>query len=96
MLGRDVHPEHDRLVAVLRPRLAAEAHHAGERPRHERAEDLVRAVGRDALGGRRQRLAALLLVARRERIGMLLQAAQPQLPIGGRVVGREPADRDVR
>jgi hypothetical protein len=54
------------------------------------------AVGGEADGGRRDRLGRLLLEARRERVRVVAQAGEPQFAIGGRIVGSEPADPQVR
>ena len=97
VLGSDVHAEHGGLVPVLRPRLAAEPDDAGERLGRKRAADGCRGRPCASRGEDRiQRLVRFLLVARRERFGVLAQAAQPQLAIGGRVGGAQPADLDVR
>jgi len=85
-----------RLVPALRPRLARPSHDAGEGAVDERAVDGVAAVGGEPLRALLDGLGRFLIVARRERIRVLGEPAQPQRAIGACIGRREPPDRDLR
>jgi hypothetical protein len=83
-------------VPGLAARLAPEAGDRDQAIAGERPVDRVRAVGGQPRGGGRDRLRAFLLEARGEGIRMIAQPGEPQFAIDGRIVGTEPADRQVR
>jgi len=83
-------------VPVLRPLLARDADHAGERAIDEGAVDDIGAVRRESRFGDRQRLGGFGVDARRERVRVLAQTAQAQRAIGGRIGRREAPQLQVR
>jgi hypothetical protein len=83
-------------VPVLHPPLAREAGQRDQSIAGVRAVDRLIAVGRKTRRRRGDRLAAFLRLARRERVGMFGERAQPQLAVGGGVAGVQPPYAEVR
>ncbi len=96
VLGSDVHAEDDRLVMVLRARLARAPDDAHQRTVDECAVDDVAAVRSEAAHAVGKRLLRFFIVARGERVGVQREPAQPQRAIGGGVGGQEPANPKFR
>ena len=78
-LRRHVHRHDTGLMSVLLARLAGQAHDTLKSAIDERAPEHVARASSDSLFRGGQRLLRILLVARRECVGVLLERAQPQL-----------------
>jgi hypothetical protein len=79
-------------VPILRALLAREARDPGKRVVDERAVDDIGAVGRDPGFEGGQRLRGFGVRARRERVGIFRESAQPQRAIDRSVGGNEAPD----